>query len=302
MRHIRTRREVAGAENATTPARFEQIEMERIAEPKLPARETMDSDKLAELAESMALIGLQQPIIVEETSVGYRIVAGHRRYLAARAIHWQRIPALVYAEDTVDTAAVMLHENVIREDLNAAQEAVWFQQLIEQHKLDEAGICALVKRNTAYVSDRLTLLRNDSKVFDACRCGDISFAVARALNRFPDVTMRRYYLDCAVRSGTSARVVNNWLQDYLAQVQPPLKESPVESIAPVTSDSSDAVRVECFLCGGTKDPWNLVAVYIHKFELAHVQRMLDVRLEQERQSAGDAGEATPKPNGGIHGD
>lgn len=295
MRGGQTKKEIAGKQYGTADARFMSIEMAAIAEPELPARETMDEGKLDELSESMAAIGLQQPIIVEETTSGFRIVAGHRRFLAARRIFWKHIPALVYPAGTVDTVAVMLHENIIREDLNAAQEAVWFAQLIETYHLDEAGICALTKRSTTYIGDRLALLRNDEKIFEACRSGQITFAVARVLNRFSSESMRRYYLDAAMRSGTSAKVVEQWLRDFEAQAMSGIAEAvdgPITVSAVANPDTPD--KIKCFCCGGDRDPWNLVAVMIHKWELAHILKALDVRREMiEEGDAGAIGEGAP---------
>lgn len=281
-----SKRQYAGAQFGTEAARFLSIEMGAIAEPELPARETMDEQKMLELSESMSAIGLQQPIIVEEMSSGFRIVAGHRRFLAARRIYWTHIPALVYPAGAVDVIAVMVHENACREDLNPAQEAVWFMQLIEARHLDEAGICALTKRSPTYIGDRLALLRNDERVFEACRSGEISFAVARVLNRFKSESMRRYYLDAAIRAGTSAKVVEQWLRDYEAQTLTNVAEA-VERSTTVASvaveDSPD--KVKCMFCGGDRDPYNLVAVMIHKWELAHILKALDVRREAEAEAA-----------------
>jgi ParB/RepB/Spo0J family partition protein len=250
------------------------LPLELVDEPPLPARETMDGAALSELKESMSVLGLMSPIVTVKRGKRYVTVAGHRRLLAARGLAWPEIRAFVYPEGWRFQVAAMLHENIIREELNAAQEAVFFAQLLEVHKLNEETLCAAVKRSPDYVGDRLRLLRGDEKIFAKLRDGTIALSVARILNRFTDPLMRNYYLDAAVRSGTSARVVEQWFHDWQASTLPGANLQPAPAApgpeAPVIPNA-----VACFLCGGDKDPFNLLTVYIHKWELAEIRKNLD---------------------------
>jgi ParB family chromosome partitioning protein len=254
-------------------AELRSIRLGLIDEPDLPARETMDQDSLENLQASMAEVGLLSPIVVVVSGERFRVVAGHRRLLAARFLKWEAIRAFIYPAGWRDELAAQLHENIIREDLNPAQEAIFFAQLLERHKLDEAGLCAAVKRTPDYVAARLALLRGDERIFESLRAGHISFAVARVLNRFPDQAMRRYYFDAALRSGTSARVVEEWLRDWQANQVPGAPAAPAPS-APLAPVSVEVTPIRCFFCGGGLDPYNLVTVMIHKWELAEIQRRL----------------------------
>lgn len=247
-----------------------------INEPKLPAREQMDADEMRELQESIRDIGLLSPIVVVKRAKRYEVVAGHRRLLAARGLGWELIRAFVYPEGWRNQTAAMLHENIIRENLNPAQEAVFFAQLIEARKLDEQGLMRLVKRSANYIGDRLSLLRGDELVFDKLRAGIINFSVARLINRVGDDAMRHYFLEQAVRSGTNARVVEQWIHDWQASQVPGGNTQPVP-LPPSQAEAPAPDKICCFLCGGDKDPYNLITVLIHKFELAEIRRLLDVR-------------------------
>ncbi|MGH9378988.1 MAG: hypothetical protein ACRD1I_09330, partial [Terriglobia bacterium] len=102
---------------------------------------------------------------------------------------------------------------------------------------------------------------------------EISFASARELNKFADETMRRYYLDAAIRSGCSSRVVTTWLQEWRSQQVGPIAvavepEAAVEAVTPPPHIDC------CFFCGGAKDPYNLVTVRIHRWELDELQKRL----------------------------
>jgi|SRR5215467_3491030 len=267
---------------AVTPE-LQTLDIRLIDEPDLPARETMDVDAMNELRESMSVLGLLSPIVVVKSAKRYQTVAGHRRLLSARALGWSEIRALVYPDGWKHSAAAMLHENIIREQLNPAQEAVFFAQLLETHKLDEESLCAAVKRSPDYVGDRLQLLRGDVRIFQALREGKINVSVARILNRFDTDGMRGYYLEQAVRSGTSARVVDQWYHDWRAN-QAPGTEQPPQALQENPRPEVVNSPIACFLCGGHLDPYNLISVYIHHWELTQIKKMLDVRTLNEESS------------------
>lgn len=274
---------------------LELIPLDLIGEPELPARERMDFDALEDLKTSLKAVGLLSPIVVVKRGRGYETVAGHRRLLAARELKWPSIRAFVYPEGWEDADAAMLHENIVREQLNAAEEAVFFAQLLEKRKLDEAGLCALVKRSPDYIGDRLELLRRDPEVFEALRKGKINYSVARVLNRFPDEPTRRSFLDQAIRSGTSATVVQQWWDDWRSYHFPELQRINQDTPLPPTIPQ-ESHGIECFVCGGYKDPYNLVTVLIHKWELAEMQRLLAATVAEVQNVAQ---EQSPEKNDGI---
>ena len=167
----------------------------------------------------------------------------------------------------------MLAENTEREDVTEAEEAIMFAEAQERFKLDEDGLVERFKKGRNYIADRLALLRNDELVFKALQERKINFSVARELNKVNDESTRRYYLDAAIRSGATARTVMSWRQQHEAQA-PPDPVSPVVE-APATETQPIVVNpIACVLCGGHKDPWNMESVYIHKYELEHIQKLI----------------------------
>jgi len=290
------KRKPAGPGESKLPT-FARIEMSRIIEPELPARATMRDDKMRELVESMRELGQLDPVIVEQHEAMYELIAGHRRYLAARELKWTQLNAMVYAEGGAPKEAVMLHENLIREDLNPAEEALFMAQVREKHELDEAGLCRVFRRSADYIAGRFALLRGDSEVFAALQRGELRLGVAHELNRITDEGTRRYYLDLARRSDPSARVVHSWVAEWVAQQRPTLPLGPGAAGAPGAGGAPGADGAEaaapgaggapvepgpqvpffgCELCGGTKDPYNLITVQMHKWHwtdiLASVER------------------------------
>jgi len=263
-----------------------EIALDYIDEPYLPAREKMDTEALEDLKQSMSSIGLLSPIVVRRNHGRYATVAGHRRLLAARELKWRSIKCLVYPENWEFQEAAKLHENVIRESLNSAEEALYFKQLLETLNLDEAGLCEAVKRSTSYVAERLKLLRGNPQVFEALRSGSISTHQAKSLNKFKDPTWCNYYLSQTLRSGTAARVIDEWFLQWQE------RQTPEEPRAEITTAPAEVPAIEphqfvCFLCGGHRDPWNMETVQIHKWERQEVARMLASAEERIKEEAGN---------------
>jgi ParB family transcriptional regulator, chromosome partitioning protein len=252
---------------------LKRVPLALIDEPQMPVRVAMDEHKMAELVDSMREIGLLQPIVLKPADGRYEIEAGHRRFRAALTLQWTDIPALVFETHELAAGAAMLAENVIREDITAAEEAVLFDEAQDKYKLDEAGLVARFRRSPDYIGERLRLLRGDMNVFAAVIERKISFSVARELNKCTDQPHRSYLLDAAIRSGTGARTVASWIAQWRAQpVQAVSAANPTEPSGPLEPASDPGIA--CCLCGGARDPYNLVSVYIHKWELEEIQKMM----------------------------
>jgi len=252
---------------------FKRVLMRDIDEPQLAARCAMDDQKLAELAESMATIGLIEPIALHERDGRYEIEAGHRRYICARKLAWVEIPALVFAKGELAEGAAMLAENIHREDLSAAEEAILFQQTREKYNLDEAGLCERFKVSPGYLGDRIALLRGDERVFQALAARQINFSVARELNKCDDEAHRRYLLQLAIDTSYSARVIEGMVREWRRN-QVPQSPAPPPPIEAVEHPAPQPYRMACEFCGGDLDPWELVQIWVHRRELDDIKAAL----------------------------
>jgi len=271
---------------AATLPEFRRIPLSRIQEADLPSRATMSEIKKLELVESMRAIGQIEPVSVEQIEAMFLLITGHRRFLAARQLKWDTLAALVYAEGSAQVLAMQLHENVVREDLNPAEEALFMAQAREGLKLDEAGLCEMFHRGPDYIARRFALLRGDQDIFAALQRGEIRVGVSHELNRITADDMRNYYLDCARRADPPARVVHQWVEQWKIQARQRPGGGEVEGAAPeqtpinsplqgndggapgaVTGEigAAPAPVFGCELCGGSKDPYNLITVQLHKW-------------------------------------
>lgn len=245
--------------------RYELIPIDLIDEPANPERETMEEQELADLALSIADVGLIQKITVKVVRDRYEVVAGHRRLLACRIVNKSPVPCIVTGAGSVDPLAILVAENAYREDVNPIEEARFYQRaLLELCGNDVDVLSAKVRRNRNFVEDRLLLLQGDPRVVEALHQKKITLAVAKELNKtkLPNVTM--LLLDTAIRQGATARQVMEWRREY--DGQPDLQIIPVGAPAGGGNGVAPAVIVEppCYFCDDNEDSHLMVTVRMHK--------------------------------------
>lgn len=274
---------------------LKNIPLDQIMEPPAPMRVSMDEAALYELRDSIRALGMLQPIIVvpcanaegtDDSQVHfkgappaeghpsrYEIVAGHRRYLAARIVPLAELPCMVYSDGSLAKEAAMLAENAFREDITAAEEGWKFCELTEKYTLTEAQLCAMVQQSPEYIYARMDMVRKDELVAQLNAQRKINFTVAKELLKCPDQAHRQYLAQMAADSGATGSVVKSWVAQWKQQQAGPqepleLKETP-DAGSPVHENT-----VKCWCCGGEKDPQNLRLIYLHWYELDSLKRIL----------------------------
>lgn len=152
-------------------------------EPRLEQpREYFDQEALQELADSIAQYGLIQPITARKLDSGYyQIIAGERRWRAARLAGLQEVPVRVIEADDRRTAELALVENLQREDLNPVEEAKGYKTLMEEYGLTQEETAKSVGRSRPAVANALRLLSLSKPVLELLEKGELSAGHARAL-------------------------------------------------------------------------------------------------------------------------
>lgn len=168
-------------------------------------RESFDEEALADLAASIREVGVLQPILVRAVDGGYEIIAGERRWRAARRAGLQTIPALVRVADDASTLEQALIENVHRTDLNPLEEASAYQQLIEDFKLSHEEVARRVGRSRAAVTNTLRILQLPASVQKLLKEGRLSAGHAKALLATPDRSFQEQLARRIVDEGLSVR-------------------------------------------------------------------------------------------------
>ncbi len=147
-------------------------------------RKTFEREALEQLADSIAQLGVLQPIVVRESALlqgTYEILAGERRWRAAKMAGLSEIPAVILDGDELKAAQVAIVENVQREDLNPIEEALAYDTLIEKFGLTQEQVAKQVGKNRSTVANLLRLLDLPEEVLELVRRGDLSAGHARAL-------------------------------------------------------------------------------------------------------------------------
>ena len=263
---------------------FRELPIACIDEPALPSRSEMDEQKLDELTRSIREIGLQQPIIVARIGERFEVVAGHRRRIASGRAGLLTVPCIVYPSKVDALDAVQFAENRHREELNPADEAIWFAELLQQKcGGDIEQLCGLVGETLNYVDNRLALFGGDADVFEALRAGRIGIGVAHELNKCPDAHYRRYYLDCAVRGGATVSTVAGWVSEWRQNFgtdRPAPPPAPTPSVI-VPQASHDPHR--CYVCGKSDPRFIPETILVH----THCKHAILEPLLDAAQQGGD---------------
>ena len=144
-------------------------------------RKNFDEESLQELADSIRQYGILQPLIVQKKGNHYEIIAGERRWRAAKLAGITDVPVLIREYDKQQTMEIALIENVQRADLNPIEEAQAFQQLIQEFHLTQEEIANRVSKNRATITNSMRLLKLDVRVQDMLADGKISSGHERAL-------------------------------------------------------------------------------------------------------------------------
>lgn len=173
----------------------------------LQPREHFDEETMSSLAASIKELGVLQPVLVRPVGDEYELVAGERRWRAARRAGLQTIPVIVEDVDELQSLEHALVENLHRQDLNAIEEASAYQQLIEEFEYTHEEVAVRVGKSRAAVSNMLRLLQLPSSVQRLVAEGQISAGHARALLGTPDRGFQERLAREIVEEGLTVRVV-----------------------------------------------------------------------------------------------
>lgn len=204
---------------AEGPNSLLELDLERIRPNHFQPRVQFDSDKLEELAASMAANGILQPIVVRPQGADYEIVAGERRWRAAQKAGLHRIPAIIQDVSDEKMVELALVENIQRDDLSPVEEAHAYQLLVESFGLTQEEIARRVGRSRTAVTNTLRLLRLPKPIQQSLLNGQISMGHARALLPLSGQQQLELARQIAAR-GLSVREVERRVQRLISSQLP----------------------------------------------------------------------------------
>ncbi|HEY7063638.1 MAG TPA: ParB/RepB/Spo0J family partition protein [Chloroflexota bacterium] len=200
--------------------------------------------ELADLAASIRVHGVLQPVIVTRADDGYVLVAGERRWRAAQLAGLAGIPALVKEVAPRERLELAIVENVQRQDLTPLEEAAAYRQLVSEHGLTQDAVAARVGKSRVAVANALRLLRLAPAVHDALADGRITAGHARALLGCPDAAAQEALLARVLVGDLSVRATEEAVRRGVPPALPPSRLDGVEPAPEPTSPEVAALERE----------------------------------------------------------
>ncbi len=170
-------------------------------------RKYFDDEKIANLAQSIKEHGIIQPIILMKNGDFYTIVAGERRWRAAKSIGMKEVPAIVMELSSKQLLEVSLIENIQREDLNPIEEAIAYKKLIEEFDITQEDLAAKLGKSRTAITNSMRLLNLDKRVQDYLIEGVITEGHGRAILGISDFNMQNEVAQKIIDEGLSVRQV-----------------------------------------------------------------------------------------------
>ena len=217
-------------------------------------RKFMDDDALKELADSIKVQGLIQPIVVREANsnakVKYEIIAGERRWRASKMAGLKTVPVVIKNVDDQTAMAMALIENLQRENLNSHEEAEGLARLIEEHSLTHSDAAKLLGKSRAAVSNLLRLLTAPNVIQGLLRKGELEQGHVRAMLGLP--LEQQLNLSSRIKeNGHSVRWVEKMVKEILKK-KTPLTNNAVRTNKPNQSSAFLETKLSDFLNLETK--------------------------------------------------
>ena len=258
------------ATSAVVPAenRIFRLSVAKLNPGRYQPRTHFDETALQDLASSIRAQGIIQPLVVRRHSNGYEIIAGERRWRAAQMAGLEEVPAII--QDLPDEAmmAIALIENIQREDLNAIEEAVALDRLLNEYQLTHQQVAEAVGKSRAAVTNLMRLLKLNPDVRMMLEKGHLDMGHARALLSLEGVQQSEM-ADMIFKKGWSVRQTEQAVRDLSQAVssKAPVADRRDPNISRLENDLSDKLSARVMIKHQAKGKGQLVIHYSSVDEL-----------------------------------
>jgi ParB family chromosome partitioning protein len=217
-----------GDAELSPPDGFTHLDCDLIRPNPNQPRRRPDQASLDQLARSIREQGLIQPVVVRRAETGYELIAGERRWRAAKMAGLKKIPAVVKASQDRDSLLLAVVENVQREDLSPIEEATAFNRMIEQFGLTQAEVAQVVGRDRSTVANAVRLLALPDEIQQSLEAGQIRSGHARALLALPNPSAMIKAARTVVAKGLSVRQTETLVKRLLKAPGPARAVTPTD--------------------------------------------------------------------------
>ncbi|MBN2908166.1 ParB/RepB/Spo0J family partition protein [Polycladomyces sp. WAk] len=208
-----------------------EVPLEELRPNPYQPRKHFDPEALQELVSSIKEHGIVQPIVVRKSIRGYEIVAGERRFRAAKEAGLSKVPVVVREFSDDRMMEIALIENLQREDLNPLEVAMAYQKLMTHFSLTQEELAARVGKSRPHVTNFLRLLQLPPEIQEDVSRGTLTMGHARALLGLKDRELQKKLAEKVKKEGASVRQLEEWVQ-HVQQVKPKKKKEKTEFHSP----------------------------------------------------------------------
>jgi len=195
-------------------------------------RKDFDTEALEALSASIKTHGILQPLVVRESGNGfYQIIAGERRYRAAKLAGLTEVPVVIITADDITAAQLAIVENVQREDLNAAEEAFAYKELSEQWNMTQEEIASKIGKSRSAVANAIRLTELPPAIMEMLRSGSLSAGHARALLPIEDREVQLTLANAAKDGGMTVREIEKAVKKALTPKEEDTTPKPMVNYA-----------------------------------------------------------------------
>lgn len=182
-------------------------------------RKNFDKEKIEALSNSIKEHGIIQPLIVTKENNTYHIIAGERRWRAAKAAGFTKIPVIERSASTKEVMELALIENIQREDLNPIEEAEAYSKLIEEYSMTQEQVAAMVGRSRPSVANTLRLLNFSAEIQKMLIAGEITAGQARPILGLSSIEDQNKAADYIIKNELNARQAEQHIKKLVSKPQ-----------------------------------------------------------------------------------
>ena len=266
------------------------VKMMHILEPPHQLRMSFDEEQLHELAASMQQTGLINPITIHQDEEGKLIIiAGHRRFLAAKILKWETIAARIKkGENKTGIKIIAAIENLQRANLNIIEEADLVGDLHYEDKLSIGEIEGMLNRKKGWVQSRLEVRMFPPEVLEALQQKTIKFGVSRLIAAIREDVFRKWILDMAINSGATEKMVATWIQDHNMTLTTEDAQNIIDKQSFTTEEYYQKTKFDCGLCYNDDTLENVMIVRVCKACYLELEKLKAQHEIGKRQQSTDA--------------
>lgn len=250
---------------------IKEVEIDKIIPNPMQPRKIFDLEKIDELSQSITEQGILQPIIVRQINNNYEIIAGERRFKAAKKAGLLKVPVIIKKADDEESLEIAIIENVQREDLSAIEEGEAYKLLIEKYNYTQEALANRLGKNRATITNTLRLLKLPTQIKDDINSGKMTSGHARAILAIENEKEQLKIAEKVINENLSVRDVEKLVKDKKEPKKPARVEKKKLEIVEIESMLRDFLGTKVKI----KDGNNKGKIEIEYYSDGDLERILE---------------------------